>query len=244
MASPRARPGETRGNPWDRSRTCGGSSGGSGGWRWPRASPPSPTPRMERARSATRPPYCGLFGLKPQRNRISLSPDREHWYGLSVSGCVSRTVADTALYLDVMSGPERGDFDSPPPLDRPLVEAPGRSPGSCGSPARPRRSSRAKGAGGDCRLRGDRRAAPLTRARGDGGEPQLRADVHRLLPTVFPGDPRRGPDPAASRAALRSDQELRQGRQGVQRPAAREGPGPDAGRVRTDHRALSGTTTS
>ena len=85
--------------------------------------------------------YCGLFGLKPQRNRVSLSPDREHWYGLSVSGCVSRTVMDTALYLDVMSGPERGDFDSPPPFERPLVEAAGRPRASCGSPARPRRSS-------------------------------------------------------------------------------------------------------
>ena len=73
--------------------------------------------------------YCGLFGLKPQRNRISLSPDREHWYGLSVSGCVSRTVMDTALYLDAMSGPEKGDFDSPPPLERPLVEAARTSPG-------------------------------------------------------------------------------------------------------------------
>jgi amidase len=119
--------GDTR-NPWDASRTCGGSSGGSGvataagmcaiahatdgagSIRWPAA-------------------YCGLFGLKPQRNRVSLSPDREHWYGLSVSGCVSRTVMDTALYLDVMSGAEKGDFESPPPLERPLVEAARSSPG-------------------------------------------------------------------------------------------------------------------
>jgi amidase len=119
--------GDTR-NPWDASRTCGGSSGGSGvataagmcaiahatdgagSIRWPAA-------------------YCGLFGLKPQRNRVSLSPDREHWYGLAVSGCVSRTVIDTALYLDVMSGAEKGDFESPPPLERPLVEAARSSPG-------------------------------------------------------------------------------------------------------------------
>jgi amidase len=73
--------------------------------------------------------YCGLFGLKPQRNRVSLSPDREHWHGLSVSGCVSRTVMDTALYLDAVSGAEKGDFDSPRPFDRPLVEAARTSPG-------------------------------------------------------------------------------------------------------------------
>jgi amidase len=73
--------------------------------------------------------YCGLFGLKPQRNRISLWPNREHWYGLTVSGCVSRTVIDTALYLDAVGGPETGDFDSPPPLRRPLVEAARGAPG-------------------------------------------------------------------------------------------------------------------
>jgi amidase len=119
--------GDTR-NPWDPSRTPGGSSGGSGvataagmcaiahatdgagSIRWPAA-------------------YCGLFGLKPQRNRVSLWPDREHWYGLSVSGCVSRSVMDTALYLDTMSGPEKGDFDAPPPLRRPLTEAARSAPG-------------------------------------------------------------------------------------------------------------------
>lgn len=119
--------GDTR-NPWDPTRTCGGSSGGSGvatatgmcaiahatdgagSIRWPAA-------------------FCGLFGLKPQRNRVSLTPDREYWYGLSASGCVSRTVIDTALYLDVMSGAQRGDFDSPPPLERPLVEAARTAPG-------------------------------------------------------------------------------------------------------------------
>jgi amidase len=46
-----------------------------------------------------------------------------------VSGCVSRTVMDTALYLDVMSGPETGDFESPPRFERPLVEAARTSPG-------------------------------------------------------------------------------------------------------------------
>jgi amidase len=36
---------------------------------------------------------------------------------------------DTALYLDVMSGPEKGDFDPPPPLARPLMEAARAAPG-------------------------------------------------------------------------------------------------------------------
>jgi amidase len=119
--------GDTR-NPWDPSRTCGGSSGGSGAataagmCAIANASDGAGSIRIPAA-------YCGLFGLKPQRNRISLWPDREHWCGLSVSGCVSRTVIDTALYLDTISGPERGDFDVPPPLRRPLVEAARSAPG-------------------------------------------------------------------------------------------------------------------
>ena len=119
--------GDTR-NPWDTSRTCGGSSGGSG---VATAAGMCAIAHATDGAGSIRYPaaYNGLFGLKPQRNRVSLSPDREHWYGLSVSGCVSRTVADTALYLDVMSGPEKGDFDSPPAFERPLVEAARTGPG-------------------------------------------------------------------------------------------------------------------
>ncbi|HEY3192780.1 MAG TPA: amidase [Solirubrobacterales bacterium] len=119
--------GDTR-NPWDPSRTCGGSSGGSG--VAVAAGMCAIAHATDGAGSIRYPAaYCGLFGLKPQRNRVSLSPDREHWYGLSVSGCVSRTVMDTALYLDTIGGPAKGDFDSPPPLARPLVEAARTSPG-------------------------------------------------------------------------------------------------------------------
>ncbi len=119
--------GDTR-NPWDTSRTPGGSSGGSGAAT--AAGLCAIAHATDGAGSIRYPAaFCGLFGLKPQRNRISLSPDSEHWYGLSVSGCVSRTVMDTALYLDAMSGSETGDFDSPPPFERPLAEAARTSPG-------------------------------------------------------------------------------------------------------------------
>jgi amidase len=52
---------------------------------------------------------CGLFGLKAQRGRVSLMPDAEHWYGLSVFGCLSRTVGDSALFYDVVRGHVDGD---------------------------------------------------------------------------------------------------------------------------------------
>jgi amidase len=119
--------GDTR-NPWDTTRTCGGSSGGSG---VATAAGMCAIAHATDGAGSIRYPaaYCGLFGLKPQRNRVSLSPDREHWHGISVSGCVSRTVMDTALYLDAISGPETGDFESPPPFERPLVEAARTAPG-------------------------------------------------------------------------------------------------------------------
>jgi amidase len=46
---------------------------------------------------------CGLVGLKPQRGRVPLAPDEEHWHGLSVAGCLTRSVRDTAAVLDVMT---------------------------------------------------------------------------------------------------------------------------------------------
>ena len=119
--------GETR-NPWDPSRTCGGSSGGSGA---------AVAAGLVGAASASdgggsiRIPaaYNGLFGLKPQRGRISLAPEPEHWLGLSVTGPLTRRVADTALWLDVAAGPEPSDVESPPPPDVPFADAAARSPG-------------------------------------------------------------------------------------------------------------------
>jgi len=74
---------------------------------------------------------CGLFGLKPQRGRVSLLPDLEHWKGLSVYGCESRTVADTALFLDAVAGPVAGGRGepSPPAPSRPFAEAARTAPG-------------------------------------------------------------------------------------------------------------------
>lgn len=98
--------GRTR-NPWDLDHTSGGSSGGSGA---------AVAAGMVGAASASdglgsiRIPAacCGLFGLKPQRGRVPLAPDDDHWHGLSVAGVLTRSVADTALYLDVVSDPPEG----------------------------------------------------------------------------------------------------------------------------------------
>jgi len=47
--------------------------------------------------------WCGLFGLKPQRGRVPTAPQEDSWQGLSTIGCLTRSVRDTALYLDVVA---------------------------------------------------------------------------------------------------------------------------------------------
>src|SRR5215208_6374251 len=87
-------------NPWDPDRTPGGSSGGSAAAV--AAGLCAAATGSDGAGSIRIPASaCGLVGLKPQRDRISLAPIDGHWYGLSVLAFLTRTVADTALMMDV-----------------------------------------------------------------------------------------------------------------------------------------------
>src|SRR3954452_17557566 len=101
--------GATR-NPWELISTTGGSSGGSAAAT---AAGLAAAALASDGGGSIRIPAacCGLYGLKPQRGRVSLMPYREHWHGLSVLGSVTRSVADTALWLDVVSGRADGDVD-------------------------------------------------------------------------------------------------------------------------------------
>lgn len=114
-------------NPWNPQRTPGGSSGGSAAAV---AAGLVPIASASDGAGSIRIPAasCGLFGLKPQRGRISMAPLREHWNGLSVNGCVSRSVLDTALWLDVTSGGSR-EAGAPPPPEQPFVAAAQTPPG-------------------------------------------------------------------------------------------------------------------
>lgn len=101
--------GSTR-NPWDLSRTPGGSSGGTGAAV---AAGLVPIGLGSDGGGSIRIPaiWCGLFGLKPQRDRVPLAPHEDAWQGLSVNGPLTRTVEDAALFLDATSalpGPEGG----------------------------------------------------------------------------------------------------------------------------------------
>ena len=114
-------------NPWNPQRTPGGSSGGSGAAV--AAGLVSIASAGDGAGSIRIPAAsCGLFGLKPSRGRVSLAPNVEGWRGLAVEGCLSRSVLDTALWLDVVSGGSQ-EAEAPPPPERPFVEAAKSSPG-------------------------------------------------------------------------------------------------------------------
>ncbi|MBA3301906.1 MAG: amidase [Thermoleophilaceae bacterium] len=103
-------------NPWDTGRTPGGSSGGSaaavaaGLCAGATASDGLGSIRIPAALN-------GLFGLKPQRDRVPIDAE-SHWHGMTVFGGLTRTVEDAGLFLDVAAG-TRSRF----------AEAAGRMPG-------------------------------------------------------------------------------------------------------------------
>ncbi|MFN8160663.1 MAG: amidase [Solirubrobacterales bacterium] len=108
-------------NPWNPQRSTGGSSGGSAAAV---AAGLVPLASASDGAGSIRIPAasCGVFGLKPQRGRIPLDPDDEHWNGMSVNGCESRNVLDTAIYLDIAAGGSR-EPGAPPPPEQPFAEA-------------------------------------------------------------------------------------------------------------------------
>lgn len=130
--------GHTR-NPWNPAHTPGGSSGGSavavasgmvavaiggdggGSIRIPAA-------------------CCGLFGLKPQRGRVPAHPLPQLWNALGTAGALTRTVADSAIVYDIISGSvdtDRWRADTAAmPFARAAVTAPPRLRiGYCATPA-------------------------------------------------------------------------------------------------------------
>ncbi len=101
-------------NPWDLGRTPGGSSGGSAAAV--AAGLVGAALGSDGAGSIRIPAACcGIFGLKPQRGRISIAPhsDADHaWHGMAVYGPLARSVEDAALLLDV-TAQEGGDRSWP-----------------------------------------------------------------------------------------------------------------------------------
>jgi amidase len=114
-------------NPWDPTRTPGGSSGGSasavaaGLVAAAGASDGGGSIRIPAA-------CCGLVGMKATRGRVSTQPIGAGWFGLATYGALARTVADSALMLDVMHGTVPGDEYTAPDPAGSFLEAAGRAP--------------------------------------------------------------------------------------------------------------------
>lgn len=95
-------------NPWNRERTAGGSSGGSAA-----AVAAGLVPLAEGTDGAgsIRIPacFCGVVGLKPTFGRVPRHPVPDLYYTLSHTGPIACTVADAALMLEVLAGPDSRD---------------------------------------------------------------------------------------------------------------------------------------
>jgi len=115
-------------NPWDTSRTPGGSSGGAAAAT---AAGMCPIAQGSDGGGSIRNPSscCGLVGIKPSRGRVSPAPWSSGSLGLGTNGPIARTVRDAAALLDMISGHETGDFFVAPEPERPFLAEAGRDPG-------------------------------------------------------------------------------------------------------------------
>lgn len=114
-------------NPWDRSRTPGGSSGGTA---VAVATGMVPAGIGGDGGGSIRIPSacCGLFGLKPQRGRVTTAPHPHLWWALGTAGPLTRTVLDSALVYDAIRGNVPGDLYTAGETGS-FVEAARREPG-------------------------------------------------------------------------------------------------------------------
>jgi amidase len=96
--------GATR-NPWNPALTCGGSSGGAA---VALATGMGPLAQGSDLGGSLRIPaaFCGVVGFRTTPGLVPVYPRELAWDSLSVQGPMARTVADTALMLSVIAGPD------------------------------------------------------------------------------------------------------------------------------------------
>jgi amidase len=114
-------------NPWDVSKTAGGSSGGSAAAV---AACLCAVAEGSDGGGSIRIPSscCGVVGIKPSRGRVSNAPNSNPRGGLITHGPIARSVEDAAFMLDVMAGSEPGDPFTAPPEAASFLDATMRDP--------------------------------------------------------------------------------------------------------------------
>ena len=92
-------------NPYDVTKTCGGSSGGAA---VALASRMLPIADGSDTGGSLRNPasFCNVVGLRPSPGRVPVYPSKINWSPISVQGPMARTVEDCALMLSAISGPD------------------------------------------------------------------------------------------------------------------------------------------
>ncbi len=92
-------------NPYDRTKTCGGSSGGAAAALACGMLPIADGTDMG---GSLRNPasFCGVVGMRPSPGRVPAWPAADAWSTLSVDGPMARAVADVALMLSAIAGPD------------------------------------------------------------------------------------------------------------------------------------------
>mgnify|MGYP000061647727 CR=1 FL=1 len=114
--------GPTR-NPWDVTRTSGGSSGGAGAAV---AAGIVPMAHGSDGGGSVRIPAssCGLFGFKATRARFPDGPaSGEGWAGMAIDGFLSRTVRDNATMMDACAGADSGAPYVAPAMEKSFSDA-------------------------------------------------------------------------------------------------------------------------